>query len=170
MNIEIKITADSVEEMQATFAKLARPATTVTVVTDRAIAQGDELTIPAGTDLKVAAAEPEKPKRIRKPAVKAPETAQEAAGEPEAKQAATAPARPEKLAETQQSAPELPGESAPTIDQIAAAGARLLDDDADKMTALLNLLGKYGVQAITQLKPEQLAGFAADLWALGAEV
>lgn len=170
MNIEIKITADSVEEMQAAIAKLARPATTVTVVADRAIAQGGELAIPAGADLKVAAAELEKPKRIRKAAAKVPETAQEAAGEPEAQQAVTAPTKPEKAAETPQSAPEPLGESAPTIDQIAAAGARLLDDDADKMTALLDLLGKYGVQAITQLKPEQLAGFAADLRALGAEV
>lgn len=170
MNIEIKITADSVEEMQAAFAKLARPATTVTVITDQAIAQGGELTLPAGTDLKVTAAEPEKPKRTRKAAAKAPETTQEAAGEPEAPRAATTPTEPEKPAETPQSAPEPLGEPTPTIDQIAAAGARLLDDDADKMTALLDLLGKYGVQAITQLKPEQLAGFAAGLRALGAEV
>ena len=193
MNIEIKITADSVEEARAAFAKLAseRPATHITVIPSDPRVEGGELTILAGTDLTIASASrnsvvltsdptqepmkaPEKPKRIRKPAVKAPESPQKPTGEPEAQRAAETPTAPETPTDAPQSAPELGGaqygEPTPTIDQIAAAGARLLDDDANKMTALLDLLGKYGVQAITQLKPEQLAGFAADLRALGAEV
>lgn len=96
--------------------------------------------------------------------------------EPETQQVTMTPAEPEKPAEAPQDAPELGAPqygdpaASPTIDQIAAAGAKLLDEDANKMSALLDLLGKYSVQAITQLKPEQLAGFAADLRALGAEV
>ena len=187
MNIEIKIAADSVEEARAAFAKLAGP--TFRVTDAPAIAQGGELTIPAGTDLKVAeitrdsvqltsdltqepmqmpepAPAPEKPKRTRK-AAKAPESTQEAVVEPEAPQAATTPAEPEKPAE---SAVAAAAEPAPTMDQIANAGARLLDADANKMMPLLGLLQEFGVQAITQLKPEQLAAFAGRLRALGAEV
>lgn len=185
MNIEIKITAESVEEARAAFAKLAGP--TFRVTDAPAIAQSNELTIPAGTDLKVAEVTrdsvtltsdptqepmqmpepaPEKPKRARK-AAKAPESAQEAAGEPEAPQAATTPTEPEKPAEKPVEAAAAPS---PTMDQIANAGARLLDADAGKMMPLLDLLREFGVQAITQLKDDQLAAFAERLRGLGAEV
>jgi len=186
MNIEIKIMAESVEEARAAFAKLAGP--TFRVTDAPAIAQGGELAIPAGTDLKVAEVTrdsvtlnsdltqepmqlpepaPEKPKRARKAAAKAPESAQEPAGEPEAPQAAAAPAEPEKPAEKPVAAPAA---DAPTLDQIANAGARLLDADAGKMMPLLDLLREFGVQAITQLKDDQLAAFAERLRGLGAEV
>lgn len=186
MNIEIKITAESVEEARAAFAKLAGQ--TFRVTDAPAIAQGGELEIPAGTDLKVAEVSrdsvtltsdttqepmqmpepaPEKPKRTRKAAAKAAESAQEAAGEPEAPQAATTPAEPEKPAEAAVEAAAAP---APTMDQIANAGARLLDADAGKMMPLLDLLREFGVQAITQLKDDQLAAFAERLRGLGAEV
>ena len=195
MNIEIKITADSVEEARAAFAKLAGPAFRVTDAP--AIAQGGELAIPAGTDMKIAAAtrdsvtltsdltqepmkapepEPEKPKRTRK-AAKAPESTQEPAVEPEAPQAVTTPAEPEKPAEApwetvadSPAAAVFAAENAPTLDEIANAGARLLDADAGKMMPLLNLLQEFGVQAITQLKDDQLAEFAERLRGLGAEV
>lgn len=185
MNIEVKITADSVEEARAAFAKLAGP--TFRVTDAPAIAQGGELAIPAGTDMKVAEITrdsvtltsdptqepmqmpepaPEKPKRTRK-AAKAPESAQEPAVEPEAPQAATTPTEPEKPAEKPVEAPTA---AAPTLDQIANAGARLLDADAGKMMPLLDLLRDFGVQAITQLKDDQLAAFAERLRGLGAEV
>ena len=57
-----------------------------------------------------------------------------------------------------------------TLDQITTAGAKLLDADVKNMQKLIDLLAKYGVQAITMLKPDQLDGFASDLRALGAEV
>ena len=154
MNIEIKITADSVEEARAAFAKLAgeRPATHITVIPSDPRAEGGELTIPAGTDLTIASASsdsvtltsdptvepmqmpepepaPEKPKRKRvskQAAEMLAESAQEAAVEPEAPQAATTPAEPEKPAEKPVEAAAAP---APTMDQIANAGARLLDGD-----------------------------------------
>ena len=60
--------------------------------------------------------------------------------------------------------------SAPTytIDQIAKAGAYLVD--TGKMEALLALLAKYGVAAVTQLQPEQFGTFATELRALGAQI
>ena len=55
-----------------------------------------------------------------------------------------------------------------TLDQISRAGASLVD--AGKMQQLLELLGRYGVQAVTQLKPEQYGAFATELRALGAQI
>ncbi len=55
-----------------------------------------------------------------------------------------------------------------TLDQISRAGASLVD--AGKMQQLLELLGRYGVQAVTQLKPEQYGAFATELRGLGAQI
>ena len=57
-----------------------------------------------------------------------------------------------------------------TIEQLGNAGAALCEQG--KMPQLIALLGKYGVQAITQLKqtPEVLNSFAAELKALGANL
>lgn len=67
-------------------------------------------------------------------------------------------------------APVVPVTGAPayTLDQISRAGASLVD--AGKMQQLLELLGRYGVQAVTQLKPEQYGAFATELRALGAQI
>lgn len=67
-------------------------------------------------------------------------------------------------------APTVPVTGAPTytLDQISRAGATLVD--AGKMQQLLELLGRYGVQAVTQLKPEQYGAFATELRALGAQI
>ena len=67
-------------------------------------------------------------------------------------------------------APAVPVTGAPayTLDQISRAGASLVD--AGKMPQLLELLGRYGVQAVTQLKPEQYGAFATELRALGAQI
>ena len=55
-----------------------------------------------------------------------------------------------------------------TFDDIVAAGSQLLD--AGRMGDLLNLLKGFGVQAITQLKPEQYADVAVALRGLGAKI
>lgn len=67
-------------------------------------------------------------------------------------------------------APAVPVAGAPTytLDQISRAGASLVD--AGKMQQLLKLLGRYGVQAVTQLKPEQYGAFATELRGLGAQI
>lgn len=67
-------------------------------------------------------------------------------------------------------APTVPVTTAPTytLDQIAKAGASLVD--AGKMEQLLALLAKYGVQAVTQLQPDQYGVFATELRTLGAQL
>lgn len=72
-------------------------------------------------------------------------------------------------APTAPAAPSVPV-TAPTytLDQIAKAGASLVD--AGKMEQLLGLLTKYGVQAVTQLTPDQYGAFATELRALGAQI
>lgn len=55
-----------------------------------------------------------------------------------------------------------------TVDQIMAAGATLMD--AGKINELMNLLHSFGVQAVMDLKPEQLGAFATALRDLGAKI
>ena len=85
----------------------------------------------------------------------------------------TAPAQPvgpTSAAPGNTAAPTVPVSSAPsyTLDQISRAGASLVD--AGKMQQLLQLLSRYGVQAITQIQPEQYGAFATELRALGAQI
>ena len=80
-----------------------------------------------------------------------------------------APARTEAPAANVPAPAAIPT-SAPTysIDMLATAGTALVD--AGKMNELLALLGEYGVEAVTQLKPEQYGTFATELRALGAQI
>lgn len=55
-----------------------------------------------------------------------------------------------------------------TFDDIVSAGSQLLD--AGRMTDLMGLLKGFGVQAITQLKPEQFNDVAVALRGLGAKI
>lgn len=55
-----------------------------------------------------------------------------------------------------------------TLAVLSTAGAKLLDQG--KLTDLMNLLKTFGVQAITQLKPEQYPAMAEGLRALGAQL
>ena len=67
-------------------------------------------------------------------------------------------------------APVVPVAGAPTytLDQIAKAGAALMD--AGRWDSLQALLARYGIQAITQLAPDQYGAFATELRALGAQI
>lgn len=90
---------------------------------------------------------------------------------PAAPVAAPAPtAGPASVTPGNTPAPAVPVTTAPayTLDQISRAGASLVD--AGKMQQLLELLGRYGVQAVTQLQPEQYGTFATELRALGAQI
>ena len=53
-------------------------------------------------------------------------------------------------------------------DQIMTAGAALID--AGKINELMGLFNAFGVQAVTQLKQEQLGAFATELRKLGAQI
>lgn len=66
--------------------------------------------------------------------------------------------------------PVVPVAAAPTYnrDQIMTAGAALID--AGKINELMGLLNNFGVQAVTQLKQDQLGAFATELRKLGAQI
>ena len=57
-----------------------------------------------------------------------------------------------------------------TLEAICNAGAMLIQSNPDMMSAVLDILPKYGVQAINLVKPEQFEAVAADLRALGAAI
>ena len=55
-----------------------------------------------------------------------------------------------------------------TFDMISTAGSALID--AGKMIQLQQLLGKFGVQSLAELKPESYGAIANELRALGAKI
>lgn len=87
---------------------------------------------------------------------------------PAAPVAPPAPAAP--AAQMNYPAPSVPLAAPPqyTVDQIMAAGATLMD--AGKVNELMNLLHSFGVQAVMDLKPEQLGAFATAMRDLGAKI
>jgi len=99
------------------------------------------------------------------------------------------PAQPQTVANPmpQQAAPAYPGQTPPpaqnmtpvsgvplsqppqyAFDQIQKAGATLMD--AGRVDDLMNLLHSFGVNAITDLRPELLGAFATALRGLGAKI
>ena len=66
------------------------------------------------------------------------------------------------------SVPSASSNPAITIEALSNAGAALCEKGM--MPQLVGLLQKYGCQAITQLKPEYIPAFAAELRALGAAI
>lgn len=57
-----------------------------------------------------------------------------------------------------------------TMDQIARAGADLIEAQPALMDALMAMLPKYGVQALSQLQPDQYGAVAIELRAMGAKI
>jgi len=66
--------------------------------------------------------------------------------------------------------PGVPVTAAPafTHEQLMNAGATLID--SGKINELMGLLNAFGVQAVTQLKQEQLGAFATEMRKLGAQI
>ncbi len=56
-----------------------------------------------------------------------------------------------------------------THEQIANAGGVFMDSP-EKLNQLMGLMAAFGVQAVPQLKPEQLGPFATELRKLGAQI
>ena len=69
-------------------------------------------------------------------------------------------------------APKAPVAPAPTYtqEQVSRAGAELISADSGKLPQLRELLQKYGIPAVSELKPDQLGSFATELRALGAQI
>ncbi len=101
-----------------------------------------------------------------------PATPVSAASAAPAAQAASIPTAPAPAtnAPVNYPAPGVPLAQPPkyTVDQIMAAGAMLMD--AGKVNELMGLLHSFGVQAVMDLKPEQLGAFATALRELGAKI
>ena len=57
-----------------------------------------------------------------------------------------------------------------TYEQIGKAGADLVAANPTLMTPLMMMLQRYGVQLITDLKPDQLGPFAVELRGMGARI
>lgn len=68
--------------------------------------------------------------------------------------------------------PAVPVAPAPTytFEQVGKAGADLVAANPGMMPTLMTLMQKYGVQLVTDLKPEQLGPFALELRGLGAGI
>lgn len=68
--------------------------------------------------------------------------------------------------------PTVPVTEAPkySIDDIARAGAELAQQGPDKIAALTGLLQQFGLQAVTQLRTEQMGPFVLALRGMGARI
>lgn len=82
----------------------------------------------------------------------------------------TAPPMPTPVPQQASPAPNVPLAQPQqyTVDQIMAAGATLMD--SGKVNELINLLHSFGVQAVMDLRPEQLGPFATAMRELGAKI
>ena len=82
--------------------------------------------------------------------------------------APTAPSAPAPYPVT----PTVPVTEAPkySIDDIARAGAELAQQGPDKIAALTGLLQQFGLQAVTQLRTEQMGPFVLALRGMGARI
>jgi len=82
----------------------------------------------------------------------------------------TAPAAPTNTA------PAAPANTVPTtvptytLEQLSVAATQLMDAPGHSMEELTALLAQFGVQALTQLPPEQYGAFATLLRAKGARI
>lgn len=156
--MEITVTVNA-PELAGAITKLAL------AIEGAATFKNGKVVIPAGTTATVAGIEQTAPTPAPQPVAPAPQAAQEAPQQPVPQTPApqvTTPA-PQPAQTVSQ-----PQQKALTLNDIATAGAGLVDQG--KMQQVIELLGKYGVQAITQLQPTQFDAFAGELRALGATI
>lgn len=160
--MEITVTVNA-PELAGAITKLAL------AIEGAALNKNGEVTIPAGTTATVQSVE-----QVVQPTTVASVAPQQAAPAPQP-QAQTIPMpqptvpvpQPQAPTPAQQTTAQ-PQQKVLTLNDIATAGAGLVDQG--KMQQVIELLGKYGVQAITQLQPTQFDAFAGELRALGAAI
>jgi hypothetical protein len=143
--MEITVTVNA-PELAGAITKLAL------AIEGASLNKNGEVTIPAGTTATVQSVE-----QVVQPTTVAPVAPQQTAPVPQ----------PQAPTPAQQTTAQ-PQQKALTLNDIATAGAGLVDQG--KMQQVIELLGKYGVQAITQLQPTQFDAFAGELRALGAAI
>ena len=156
--MEITVTVNA-PELAGAITKLAL------AIEGAATFKNGEVVIPAGTTATVAGVEQAAPTPAPQPIAPAPQAVQETPQPPVPQTPAPQVATP-----APQTAPTVsqPQQKALTLNDIATVGAGLVDQG--KMQQVIGLLGKYGVQAITQLQPTQFDAFAGELRALGATI
>lgn len=155
--MEITVTVNA-PELAGAITKLAL------AIEGAATFKNGEVVIPAGTTATVTGIEQAAPTPAPQPAPQAAqETPQQPVPQTPAPQVATPTPAPQAAPTVSQ-----PQQKALTLNDIATAGAGLVDQG--KMQQVIELLGKYGVQAITQLQPTQFDAFAGELRALGATI
>lgn len=165
MVIQINVSAPGVEA-------------TMKALTDAILQSGvnpAEVTIPAGSALQITgmeavpAAETAQPTQQVAPAPQpVPGTAQTPAPVPPPAPAPVPGTAQAPAPVAQQQAAPVPQPQIITLDAICNAGAKLVEQG--QMNQVIALLGKYGVQAVNQIRPEQFEAFAADLRGLGAQI
>ena len=143
--MEITVTVNA-PELAGAITKLAL------AIEGASLNKNGEVTIPADTTATVQSVE-----QVVQPTTVAPVAPQQTAPVPQ----------PQAPTPAQQTTAQ-PQQKALTLNDIATAGAGLVDQG--KMQQVIELLGKYGVQAITQLQPTQFDAFAGELRALGAAI
>lgn len=153
--MEITVTVNA-PELAGAITKLAL------AIEGAATLKNGEVVIPAGTTATVTGIEQATLTPAPQPVAPAPQAAQEVPQTPALQPVAPATAPAPQPAASQ------PQQKALTLNDIATAGAGLVDQG--KMQQVIELLGKYGVQAITQLQPTQFDAFAGELRALGATI
>lgn len=104
----------------------------------------------------------------------APKSTEVAVPAPAQQPAPVAPAiaPPAPIAPAAPVAPAVPLATAPTftIQQIAKAGAELFTNRPELRPQVNALLTQYGIQSVTDLKPEHYGAFATALRGLGANI
>lgn len=158
--MEITVTVNA-PELAGAITKLAL------AIESAALNKNGEVTIPAGTTATVQSVEQVvQPTTAAAPQQTAPAPQPQAQTIPMPQPTAPVP-QPQAPTPAQQITAQ-PQQKALTLNDIATAGAGLVDQG--KMQQVIELLGKYGVQAITQLQPTQFDAFAGELRALGAAI
>ena len=153
--MEITVTVNA-PELAGAITKLAL------AIEGAALNKNGEVTIPAGTTATVQSVEQVvQPTPAPQPVTPTPQVAQETPHQP-------VPQTPAPTPQPATPTVSQPQQKALTLNDIATAGAGLVDQG--KMQQVIELLGKYGVQAITQLQPTQFDAFAGELRALGATI
>lgn len=149
--LEVKVTIETPDLSQA-ITQLA-----LAIKGSALVADSGDMVIPAGTPMDVMKAVPVAPQPVTPAPSPAPVTPDPVPAMNPPQPAAPAPA-------------PAPVPVAPKIDMnaLSRAGAGLIDQG--KMQDVLAVLGRYGVQVITQLREDQYESFAADLRALGAAI
>lgn len=145
---------------------------------DEAMAQGliQALVYPFSSheEVRKAAEKPEEAKKEEPKEVQAPvevELAEKKPVETEQKAPDAEPEEKKPVAEEQKASKTTETEKPNyTLDQLSKAAADLITSDASKQTALLELLHKFGIESMPELKSEDYQAFAEGLRALGGNL